>query len=270
MAVEIVNPLSKEFTNISPVNNPMRYIVNKNHDKIKRYLKCFNINISLDLDENCKQIAINKSRIKKKFDDLKKQSMNPKHFEAFEDSENYDEQIENYFDEEEKKNGFDGFEDESYEDFLPLVGLGAKVLKGGIKMIKNKLSKSKGAKEESLKEDNTIHPKIRNNVIEIGTKQWLTEKKQKDIDKIISYGNKEMDKALIRGQLVALGVSPTRFSSFEDVDGNPTKKAKDILSDVLGEYKKGEVAKGKNEAIPTIVILVIVAFILGILLKKFI
>ena len=70
--------------------------------------------------------------------------------------------------------------------------------------------------------------------------------------------------------MVRAGVSPDRFRHYQDETGSYNGKAKDILSDIINHEKDGEIAKGKLDATPQIVVIAVVALIAGLLIAKFV
>lgn len=251
-------------------NDPKRYLVAKEAEKVKKYLIAFNLPVSICLEENCKQVAMNKSILKKRFDLKKQTGMTPKNFEAYENSEHYDNDLENHYDNIEAANNFEGFE-ENFQDFLPIVAaLGTKIVKGGAKLIKNKIQKNKARKvgEPQNVDPSSVYSTLRSNVLDVGLDKWLSDDKKNQIEKLLKKGESDSLKAKIKSQLVEVGVDPTRFHSFEDANGNFSGKSKDILSDILGQYKDGETAKAKNEAYPKLIMLGIVLVVGTYVLTK--
>lgn len=295
MAIEISLP-SGLTGKPSIVTQPRKYVVEKNKEKIQRYLVAFKKVPTGNLEKDTMMVAKNMATLKSRFDAKKKMGMTPKNFEHYESTEMYDDALEAHFDEEEAAVGFEGWEGDM-DNFLPaLKAIGGKVLKVATKSL-GKFASQGGATsmpEQGLnllgkifkKKDGTVvteaapvaqaspvapvivHDTLRKNVLHEGLDAWLTDKKRKEIDRLIAKGKNEENKSKIKAQLVEIGVDPRRFKNFEDEEGNFSGKAKDVIDDILSEYKKGEVAKGTNEAMPKIIIAVVFAFGIGWFLSR--
>lgn len=251
--------------------NPQRFIAKKNHDKIKKYLISFNLKVVDCIDKDSKAVAKNMAKQRKKFNDAKKAKMTPRAFKTYETSENYDHDLEAHYDNEEAKANFEGFEGDT-QHFLPIAAaVGKRLLKGGIKLIKNKLAKKRASKEaaQTPSDTNAVFAKTRDNIQSVGLDAWMNDAKKQQIDKLIARGKQEDLNRRIEAGLIKAGVSPSRFRHFQSIDGNyDAPKVKDILSDILQHEKAGETAKGTMEAMPKIIILVVIAFITGMIIHK--
>jgi hypothetical protein len=177
----------------------------------------------------------------------------------------YNENLEKYMDSVEESKGFYGFEQ---ENFLPIVAsMGAKIAKGGLKLVQDKLAKAKTGKVDTSKKEGLVADTARTNVALSGADVWLTKQKQKSIDKLIAQQKKQEFQNNVRAEIIRAGLLPRNFKHFEDENGNysydAVDKIKEVIKKTVGEYKEAETAKEKNKVMPFIFIGLVLAFYLG-------
>ena len=231
-------------------------LIKKVEPRINSYLKAYKIpSEKLTLAEKTREIAKNIMKLSYAFEAklpaFKKVRGTEKYYDAFE----------NYLDQDESDRGFEGFDngDQNYEDqhFLPIVaGLGAKLAKKGLQAVAKKakgfIQKKLGvgqpapaepAPEAQAPSQAVLHEKIRTNVIDAGVDVWLTDKKKKQIDKLIGEANKKKFSNEIKATLINLGFSPSKFKNYMDetgdFSGENAQKMEAILKEILmGEEKQ--------------------------------
>lgn len=109
---------------------------------------------------------------------------------------------------------------------------------------------------------------VRDNVVAVGAKSWLSSDREKAIDELLKKSEEDKERAKIKAELIRIGVDPRRFTNFagEDFD---IPKAKQAISDLLTGVIEGEKAKATMGAMPKIALLVVVALVAGYLVKKY-
>ena len=187
-------------------------------------------------------------------------------------TKNYQDALEAHFSEVEKEKGFYDFDS---ENFLPLVaGLaakkGSKLLKGGIDLVKKKLT-SKKTKEQESPMAQSASTSLRTDIARLGADEWLNKRKKAQIDHLIKVQQNNELTSKIRQEIARVGLSRNDFKHYEDEQGNYSYEAGEKIKDVIGklfdEYKAGETAKEKNKVLPWIFIAIFIAFFIGTKLK---
>lgn len=248
-----------------------KYIADSNHDKVKDYLGRFNIQVSIDLEKNCARVFENKRKQMAEFVKGKKKQ-HGKSFDEYSESENFALDLDEHWDAKELEVGFEGFDDHE-NNFLPIVAsMGGKILKGGIKMIKNKIAKKKGNKSEvdGVASKDIVHEKVRDNVLAVGVDKWLTDNKKKQIQSLLAQGEKQKLNSAIKAQLFALGVPIENLNYYQDAEGNfDGKTVRDVLGSITGNVKENQTKVAMADAYPKLILMGIGIFILGFVANKY-
>lgn len=185
----------------------------------------------------------------------RKNYLNESDFNRYVGSDSFEKDYQNFENEMEAQQGFEGFDGDGFDNLLPIAALGGSLLKKGIGAIGKKLKEKAGAKaqkdtsvkkiDKSIKEKEGVKQLINNGLTEAQVKEGLLQISKKETAEA-RKGNRS---------LIA-----------EDRRG--TSRVVDLLNKTVADYKTQEENKAIRDKIPTIVGVALVIGVIGYFLGK--